>query len=202
MAHLNPLISDLALILGVAGITTLLFKKLKQPVVLGYIVAGFLCSGNFLLEGVSNVDNVNIWAEIGIIFLLFSLGLEFSFNKLLEVGGSALMTALVIILGMMCTGYPAANVKISLYKQNSDGDWAFVEAKVTDQNGRIKDFLPYTQDNRGIYKLTYHVGPYFESQRQNGFYPFIDVVFQITDENHYHVPITLSPFGYSTYRGN
>lgn len=100
------------------------------------------------------------------------------------------------------TGYPAANVKISLYKQNSDGDWAFVEAKVTDQNGRIKDFLPYTQDNRGIYKLTYHVGPYFESQRQNSFYPFIDVVFQITDENHYHVPITLSPFGYSTYRGN
>ena len=81
MAHLNPLISDLALILGVAGIITLLFKKLKQPVVLGYIVAGFLCSGNFLLEGVSNVDNVNIWAEIGIIFLLFSLGLEFSFNK-------------------------------------------------------------------------------------------------------------------------
>lgn len=100
------------------------------------------------------------------------------------------------------TGYPAANVKISLYKQNSDGDWAFVEAKVTDQNGRIKDFLPYTQDNRGIYKLTYHVGPYFESQRQNSFYPFIDVVFQITDENHYHVPITLSPFGYFTYRGN
>lgn len=99
-------------------------------------------------------------------------------------------------------GYPVANVKISLYKQNSDGDWAFVEAKVTDQNGRIKDFLPYTQDNRGIYKLTYHVGPYFESQRQNSFYPFIDVVFQITDENHYHVPITLSPFGYSTYRGN
>lgn len=100
------------------------------------------------------------------------------------------------------TGYPAANVKISLYKQISDGDWAFVEAKVTDQNGRIKDFLPYTQDNRGIYKLTYHVGSYFEIQRQNSFYPFIDVVFQITDENHYHVPITLSPFGYSTYRGD
>ena len=107
MAHLNPLISDLALILGVAGIITLLFKKLKQPVVLGYIVAGFLCSGNFLLEGVSNVDNVNIWAEIGIIFLLFSLGLEFSFNKLMEVGGPALMTAMVIIAGMMCTGFMA-----------------------------------------------------------------------------------------------
>ena len=110
MAHLNPLISDLALILGVAGIITLLFKKLKQPVVLGYIVAGFLCSGNFLLEGVSNVDNVNIWAEIGIIFLLFSLGLEFSFNKLMEVGGPALMTAMVIIAGMMCTGFMAGRM--------------------------------------------------------------------------------------------
>ena len=100
------------------------------------------------------------------------------------------------------TGHPAANVKISLYKQSSDGDWTLVEEKVTDQNGRIKDFLPYTQDNRGIYKLIYHVGPYFESQKQKSFYPFIEVVFQINDENHYHVPITLSPFGYSTYRGN
>ena len=100
------------------------------------------------------------------------------------------------------TGHPAAHVKISLYKQSSDGDWTFVEEKVTDENGRIKDFLPYTQDNRGIYKLIYHVAPYFESQKQKSFYPFIEVVFQINDENHYHVPITLSPFGYSTYRGN
>lgn len=100
------------------------------------------------------------------------------------------------------SGHPAANVKISLYKQSSDGGWTLIEEKVTDQNGRIKDFLPYTKDNRGIYKLTYHVGPYFESQRQKSFYPFIDVVFQIDDEKHYHVPITLSPFGYSTYRGN
>ena len=100
------------------------------------------------------------------------------------------------------TGYPASNVKISLYKQSDNGDWIFVAEKSTNENGRINDFLPYTKDNRGVYKLTYHVGPYFESQRQNSFYPFIDVVFQITDENHYHVPITLSPFGYSTYRGN
>ena len=81
MTHLDPIISDLALILAVAGVTTLLFKWLKQPVVLGYIVAGFLCSGNFLLQGVSNMGNVDIWAEIGIIFLLFSLGLEFSFKN-------------------------------------------------------------------------------------------------------------------------
>lgn len=107
MTHLDPIISDLALILAVAGVTTLLFKWLKQPVVLGYIVAGFLCSGNFLLQGGSNMGNVDIWAEIGIIFLLFSLGLEFSFKKLMNVGGPALMTALVVIVGMMCSGFMA-----------------------------------------------------------------------------------------------
>ncbi len=107
MTHLDPIISDLALILAVAGVTTLLFKWLKQPVVLGYIVAGFLCSGNFLLQGVSNMGNVDIWAEIGIIFLLFSLGLEFSFKKLMNVGGPALMTALVVIVGRMCSGFMA-----------------------------------------------------------------------------------------------
>ena len=107
MTHLDPIISDLALSLAVAGVTTLLFKWLKQPVVLGYIVAGFLCSGNFLLQGVSNMGNVDIWAEIGIIFLLFSLGLEFSFKKLMNVGGPALMTALVVIVGMMCSGFMA-----------------------------------------------------------------------------------------------
>ena len=107
MTPLDPIISDLALILAVAGVTTLLFKWLKQPVVLGYIVAGFLCSGNFLLQGVSNMGNVDIWAEIGIIFLLFSLGLEFSFKKLMNVGGPALMTALVVIVGMMCSGFMA-----------------------------------------------------------------------------------------------
>lgn len=107
MAHLDPMLSDLALILTVAGVTTLLFKWLKQPVVLGYIVAGFLCSGNFLLEGVSNMEYVDMWAEIGIVFLLFSLGLEFSFKKLVNVGGPSLVTALVIIVGMMCTGFMA-----------------------------------------------------------------------------------------------
>lgn len=100
------------------------------------------------------------------------------------------------------TGSPAPDVKIGLYKQNHDGSWMLVSEKVTDENGRIKDFLPNDKNNKGIYKLTYHVGPYFERQHQKSFYPFIDVVFQITDDSHYHVPITLSPFGYSTYRGN
>ena len=59
-----------------------------------------------------------------------------------------------------------------------------------------------TTDHKGIYRLTYHVAPYFERLQQDSFYPFIEVVFEIKDGKHYHVPITLSPYGYSTYRGN
>lgn len=78
-----------------------------------------------------------------------------------------------------------------------------IDEKLTDENGRVKDFLEEgTTDHRGIYKLTYHISPYFESLHQSSFYPFIEVVFEIKDNKHYHVPITLSPYGYSTYRGN
>ena len=78
-----------------------------------------------------------------------------------------------------------------------------VEERKTNENGRVKDFLEATPEGHpGIYKLTYQVGPYFEAQGQDSFYPFIEVVFQIKDNAHYHVPITLSPYGYSTYRGN
>ena len=88
MSHLAPLISDLALILISAGIMTLLFKKLKQPLVLGYIVAGFVCSPHFTFTpSVVDADNIQTWSEIGVIFLLFALGLEFSFKKLMKVGG-------------------------------------------------------------------------------------------------------------------
>lgn len=111
MGHLNPLISDLALILVVAGITTLLFKWLKQPVVLGYIVAGFLVGPHFnLFPSIVDSADINVWSEIGIIVLLFSLGLEFSFRKLLNVGGSAVITAAVIVTGMMLLGYSAGRL--------------------------------------------------------------------------------------------
>ena len=105
------LISDLALILVVAGIATVLFKRIKQPVVLGYIVAGFLVGPHCgFFPTVLHVANFDFWAELGIIFLLFSLGLEFSFKKLLNVGGSAAITALVIISGMMTTGFLAGKL--------------------------------------------------------------------------------------------
>ncbi|MBQ3882370.1 MAG: cation:proton antiporter, partial [Bacteroidales bacterium] len=95
MSELAPIIADLALILILAGAMTILFKKLKQPLVLGYIVAGFLASPHFgLLPSVVDTANVHTWADIGVIFLLFALGLEFSFKKIMKVGGPAIIAAL------------------------------------------------------------------------------------------------------------
>ena len=83
MAHLPQIIVDLAMILLVAGVTTILFKKLNQPLVLGYIIAGFITGPHFsFFPTVSDAANIQVWSEIGVIFLLFALGLEFSFYKL------------------------------------------------------------------------------------------------------------------------
>ena len=102
----NALIGDLAWILLLGSIVTLLFKKLKQPVVLGYILAGFLASPKFTyLPSISNLENIEFWAELGIVILMFCLGLEFSFKKLLNSGSSAIVTALIIITGMTLAGF-------------------------------------------------------------------------------------------------
>jgi monovalent cation:H+ antiporter-2, CPA2 family len=106
MLHLPSLITDLALILGAAAVITLLFKKLKQPVVLGYIIAGLLVGPNFkLFPTVIEIESIRTWADIGVIFLLFSLGLEFSFKKLIKVGGVAVITAFTGVLTTMLSGY-------------------------------------------------------------------------------------------------
>jgi CPA2 family monovalent cation:H+ antiporter-2 len=108
MIHLPVLISDLALILAAAALTTLLFKYIKQPLVLGYILAGFLVGPHFnFIPTVTDHESIHIWAEIGVIFLLFSLGLEFSFKKLVKVGGSASITAVVEVVFMLLTGFLA-----------------------------------------------------------------------------------------------
>ncbi|TDO23325.1 transporter (CPA2 family) [Pedobacter duraquae] len=108
MIHLPQLITDLALILAAAGITTLLFKKIKQPLVLGYILAGLLVGPHIkFIPTVTDNESIHIWAEIGVIFLLFSLGLEFSFKKLVKVGGSASITAVVEVLVMLVIGFCA-----------------------------------------------------------------------------------------------
>lgn len=102
----EQLIGDLALILICGAISTVIFKKLKQPLVLGYIVAGFLVGPHFLLfPSVANEANIDFWAQIGIIALLFSLGLEFSFKKLLNVGGTAVTTTTLSVTCMMSLGY-------------------------------------------------------------------------------------------------
>lgn len=106
MIHLAPLIKDLALILIAAAVTTLIFKRLRQPLVLGYIVAGLLVGQHVsLVPTVSDEKNIHIWSEIGVIFLLFSLGLEFSFKKLIKVGGAASISAIVEVVFMLALGY-------------------------------------------------------------------------------------------------
>lgn len=100
-------------------------------------------------------------------------------------------------------GSPVSGVTIKLEKMDeTTKKWIKIDEKVTDKNGRITDFLNLEQSNLGIYKLTYLTADYFQKNNLESFYPFIEVVFQIKDKSHYHVPITLSAFGYSTYRGN
>ena len=149
---INSLISDLALILVLGAIATVVFKMLKQPVVLGYIVAGFLASPHFeLLPSVAVEANIEFWAQIGIIVLLFSLGLEFSFKKLVDVGGSAILTALIIVLGMMSLGFVVGKYlgfglvnSIFLGGMISMSSTTIILKALTDLNMRQRRFVPMT----------------------------------------------------------
>lgn len=106
MMHLPELIQDLGFILMTAAAVTLIFKKLNQPVVLGYLIAGFLVSSHVpFFPSVKDVTSIKIWAEIGIIVLLFGLGLEFSFKKLAQTGRSATITAVFEVLFMLVAGF-------------------------------------------------------------------------------------------------
>ena len=105
MSEIPALIKDLALMLVMAGIVTLIFKKLKQPLVLGYIVAGFLVSTHMpLTASVADSESIHLWADIGVMFLLFSLGLDFSFKKILKMGASPIISTCTIIFSMSMLG--------------------------------------------------------------------------------------------------
>ena len=105
------MIQDLALILVVAGIVTLVFKRLKQPLVLGYIVAGFLVSPHMpYTASVADMANIHLWADIGVMFLLFSLGLDFSFKKILKMGASPIISTIAIIFSMSMLGIVVGHV--------------------------------------------------------------------------------------------
>ncbi len=105
MNELPSLVTDLALILMLAGLTTLLCKKLKQPLVLGYILAGFLCGPVVdFLPTIADQENIKLWSEIGVIFLMFAVGLEFSIHKLVKVGLAGILASLFEVVGMMVLG--------------------------------------------------------------------------------------------------
>ena len=109
--HIPALISDLAVMLITAGLITILFKKIKQPLVLGYILAGFLISSYFpFFPTVVDTENISTWSEIGIIFLMFHLGLEFNLHKLARVGSTAIITAIVEVAGILAMGYAAGRL--------------------------------------------------------------------------------------------
>ena len=132
------------------------------------------------------------------IALFFVLISAFAFGQKKEVTYQLSSHILDVSKGM-----PAAGVTIKLEKFNdAKKTWTSVEEKVTDKNGRVPDFLPNDKSNLGIYKLTYYTSEYFKKMNTESFYPWVEVVFQITNAEHYHVPITLSAYGYSTYRGN
>jgi 5-hydroxyisourate hydrolase len=101
------------------------------------------------------------------------------------------------------SGRPAEGVPITLELQGADG-WRELARGTTNADGRVRDFLPAgTHLEAGTYRMTFHTAEYFRAHSVRGFYPYVPVVFELaaTDE-HYHVPLLLSPFGYSTYRGS
>ncbi|HEY0047161.1 MAG TPA: cation:proton antiporter [Flavobacterium sp.] len=135
---LYPLISDLGLILMTAAIAVLLFKKIRQPVVLGYLIAGFLAGNHFdFFPSVQDMRSVEVWAEIGVIFLLFSLGLEFSFKKLMRVGGTASVTAGTQIFVMLLLGY---GVGIAMGWDNMDAVFLGVILSISSTTIILKTF--------------------------------------------------------------
>lgn len=145
---ITSLITDLAFILILGAVVTILFKWIKQPVVLGYIVAGFLASPHFeYLPSVNTEENIEFWAQIGIVVLLFSLGLEFSFKKLMNVGGSAVVTALIIVIGMMSGGFAIGHLlgfshinSLFLGGMLSMSSTTIIIKAFTDMNLRAKKF--------------------------------------------------------------
>ncbi|MGN0715695.1 MAG: cation:proton antiporter, partial [Anaerovoracaceae bacterium] len=109
--HIPAFISDLAVMMLTAGAITILFRKIKQPLILGYILAGFLTSPYFpLFMTVEDTEAIHIWSEIGIIFLMFHLGLEFNLHKLAQVGSTAIVTTIIEVAGMLAAGFGAGQL--------------------------------------------------------------------------------------------
>ncbi|MCD7973228.1 MAG: hydroxyisourate hydrolase [Candidatus Azobacteroides sp.] len=129
-------------------------------------------------------------------FLIFSF---FTFLSAQTDGSYQLSTHILDIH----EGKPATGVTIILYKYNEENrEFEITDMGKTDENGRVNGFLPSTKNNEGIYKLMFETAPYFVNQQVSSIYPYIEVIFRIEGKDHYHIPITVSANGYSTYRGS
>lgn len=115
-----------------------------------------------------------------------------------DKGGYQLSTHMLDI----SRGVPAEGVGVTLSRLEADGTWSRQAVRRTDANGRIADLLPRGESNEGVYRLRFDTEPYFEAQGLASIYPFVEVTFRIEGDGHYHIPITMSANGYSTYRGN
>ena len=111
------------------------------------------------------------------------------------------MSALTTHVLDTARGLPAAGVAVSVCRLEKD-DWSPLGRGVTDADGRCAELLKPGRLARGVYRLRFETSPYFAAQSLRAFYPYVDVVFEVAEERHYHVPLLLSPFGYSTYRGS
>ncbi len=100
-------------------------------------------------------------------------------------------------------GRPAAGVNAELFFMSNSGGWELLSSGITDSDGRIKNLLnDEVKIQNGIYKIKFYTKDFFEKNIIRSFYPFIEIVFEIDSEEHYHIPLLLSPYGYSTYRGS
>lgn len=117
--HLAPMITDLAVMLLTAGFITILFKKINQPLIIGYILAGFLISPYFpMFFTASDTESIDLWSEIGVIILMFHIGLEFNLHKLAKLGGTAIISALIKMSGVLLVGFIVGNL-LGLSTMNS-----------------------------------------------------------------------------------
>ena len=100
-------------------------------------------------------------------------------------------------------GKPAEGVSVKLFSLNEKSEWKEIANGITNSDGRVTDLLPIDIiPEKGIYKIKFMTGEYFKKNNTAGFYPFVEIVFEIDSSEHYHIPLLLSPFGYTTYRGS
>lgn len=100
------------------------------------------------------------------------------------------------------TGFPASDIDATLFKWNP-GSWVMIASRLSNDDGRMGDFIKCEDFVEGIYKMIFNTKPYFEKKNADTFYPYVEIVFEVANNtSHYHIPLLLSPFGYTTYRGS